>query len=158
MVIQGPRPSSRAAGTRDTPLRTPAGAGQAVAELAILLPVLLLVLLGAVDLGRVFILTVSIQNAAREGAVFAAANPSCLTAAQCANPANATYVARQEVGGDPALSVSATCTPSCAASTTAGGARVTVNVSQGFDFLTPFLSDLLGGPLRPSASATAVIQ
>jgi len=53
--------------------------GQAVAELAILLPVLVLIVLGCLDLGRVFSVWLTLSNATREGARYAASNPSKLT-------------------------------------------------------------------------------
>lgn len=42
--------------------------GQALVELAMLLPILLIILLGIIDFGRVFYAYVTITNAAREGA------------------------------------------------------------------------------------------
>lgn len=42
--------------------------GQSLAEFALLLPVILLILVGVVDLGRVYLETVTLSNAAREGA------------------------------------------------------------------------------------------
>jgi Flp pilus assembly protein TadG len=45
--------------------------GQSIVELAAVVPILLLILLGAIDLGRAFYAYVSISNAARVGAEFA---------------------------------------------------------------------------------------
>ncbi len=42
--------------------------GQSLVELAIMLPILLIILLGVVDFGRVFYAYVTITNASREGA------------------------------------------------------------------------------------------
>jgi Flp pilus assembly protein TadG len=44
--------------------------GQGVVELALLMPVLALILLGAIDLGRVFIYHERLTNAVREGAIY----------------------------------------------------------------------------------------
>ncbi len=49
--------------------------GQSLAELSIVLPVLLIVVLGSIDLGRVFFAYISVTNAARNGARYAAAGP-----------------------------------------------------------------------------------
>jgi hypothetical protein len=49
--------------------------GQSVAELAITIPVLLLVLLFAIDFGRVFQSVVTLNNGARVGANYAATHP-----------------------------------------------------------------------------------
>ncbi len=52
------------------------GDGQSLVELALLLPILILILAGALDLARVYDAYVSITNAAREGARYAAAHPT----------------------------------------------------------------------------------
>lgn len=51
-------------------------AGQSLVELALALPVLLIILLGLADFGRVFYYTTIITNAAREGAAYLALNPT----------------------------------------------------------------------------------
>jgi Flp pilus assembly protein TadG len=42
--------------------------GQGLVEFLLVLPILLIVLVGVFDLGRVFFITITIQNATREGA------------------------------------------------------------------------------------------
>jgi len=59
----------------ETPRRTGARRGQGLVEFALVLPVLLLVLLFAIDFGRLFGAVVSLNNAARIGASYAAAHP-----------------------------------------------------------------------------------
>lgn len=60
-------------------------AGSALVELALVLPMLLLILVGAMDFGRVFYMSMTLTNAARAGAQFGAQDP---TAAMAANPAS----------------------------------------------------------------------
>lgn len=122
-----------------------------------MLPVLLWILLGAIDLGRIFMLSIQLQNAAREGAFFGSTKPTCTTSSQCADPGNITYVARQELGGDTAVAVTVSCSTACATSTTAAGNKITVRASRSFSFLTPFVGGVFGS-LAPAASATAVVQ
>src|SRR5688500_18506991 len=55
---------------------TPSSRGQALVETALLLPVLALLLVLAIDFGRVFFGWVALQNAARVGADFAAGTAS----------------------------------------------------------------------------------
>jgi TadE-like protein len=50
--------------------------GQSLIELALALPVLLLILLVLADFGRAFYYTTILTNAAREGAAYLATNPS----------------------------------------------------------------------------------
>jgi len=49
--------------------------GQSVVELAMLLPVLMLIVLGCLDLGRVFAVRMALANGAREGARVASLYP-----------------------------------------------------------------------------------
>ena len=51
-------------------------AGGALVELALVLPVLILVFVGTVDFGRVFYASQSLTNAARAGAQYGAASPA----------------------------------------------------------------------------------
>ena len=53
--------------------------GQSVVELALILPLLLVITMGTLDLGRLFFAYESLLNAAREGAFFAIYNPTWLT-------------------------------------------------------------------------------
>lgn len=131
--------------------------GQAIAELAVAMPFVLLLLLAAVDMGRLFYVYIGAQNAAREGAAYGAYNPACPTASggPCADPANITYVARQELGGDPALTVSVSCPTTCVSTSTREGNLIDVEVSYPF---TPLFPGLAGQSLTVQASATAVIQ
>jgi len=55
--------------------RTPRQRGQSLVELALVVPVVLLLLGGAVDLGRVFYSQIAITDAAREGALWAVQHP-----------------------------------------------------------------------------------
>ncbi len=131
-------------------------------EFVIILPVLLLLLLIAIDFGRVFATYVDVNNAAREGAAYAQFNPtegSGITA-------YATHEKNvQGQGGEGTLSVSATCHDSggnaldCAA--TPGGAgtgnTITVTASERFTFLTPFIGNLFGGGINLQSSSTAAV-
>ena len=53
--------------------------GQAVVEFALIIPVFLLLLLAAVDFGRMFFTYIQANNAAREGAAYGAANAASTT-------------------------------------------------------------------------------
>ncbi|HXF50069.1 MAG TPA: TadE/TadG family type IV pilus assembly protein [Dehalococcoidia bacterium] len=50
--------------------------GQSLVELSIALPVLLVLLLGAVDFGRLYYASVTVAGAARNGAQYASENPN----------------------------------------------------------------------------------
>lgn len=57
------------------------GRGQSIVELAISLPVLLLLLVGMADVARLYHYATAVTNAAREGAYFAAQRPNAMPAA-----------------------------------------------------------------------------
>ena len=50
--------------------------GQALVELALIVPILIIIMLGVVDYGRVYFAYISVTNGARIGADYAAAGPS----------------------------------------------------------------------------------
>lgn len=50
--------------------------GQSVAELAVLMPLLLMILLGCLDLGRAFGVWIALANGTREGARYACLHPT----------------------------------------------------------------------------------
>jgi Flp pilus assembly protein TadG len=70
--------------------------GQSVVELAIILPLLLIILLGIIDFGRVFYAYVTVTNASREGARYGALHPGWIDESDNADPNNVKFHAIQE--------------------------------------------------------------
>ncbi len=64
---------------RTRPRRRRAGPAQSLAELALIMPVLTMMVLGTLDLGRLFYTEVSLANAAREAAKTASLSPGTYT-------------------------------------------------------------------------------
>jgi Flp pilus assembly protein TadG len=135
--------------------------GQALVELAILLPVLLFLLLGALDLGRVFYSQITITNAAKEGALLASQGGSFVANTACS--ATNTVMCRvlnEAKGGfvevDPAtVSQIPATSPACPKTATAGS-TVSVVVNAPFQLLTPFVGAVFGGQnLTVGATAKA---
>ncbi len=56
--------------------------GQSIVEVAVLFPVLMLLLMGVVDLGRAYYAMVALNDAAEEGAMYASIDPGNLTEIQ----------------------------------------------------------------------------
>ena len=122
--------------------------GQALVELAILLPVLLLLFLATLDLGRLFYSNITLYNAAREGAMEASVNPgSFVSGAPCdkatnrvmcraVNEAKGSFVTVSTAG------VSLSCSPDCSP---ALGNTVTVRVEGTFGLITPLMGVFTGG-------------
>ena len=136
--------------------------GQALVEFAILLPVFLLLLVVAVDFGRLFFTYIQINNAAREAANYAIHDPTNTVA--ITSQANGEKNAQLQ-RGENAITVSTTCADPAGASIacalaeggTGSGSTVTVNVREPFTFLTPIIGSIVGTSLQMNASATAVV-
>ena len=63
------------------------------------MPIFLLLIAGAIDLGRLFYAYVAIVNASKEGALYGASNPICdHESGQCPNPLNVVWHVQSEAG------------------------------------------------------------
>lgn len=132
--------------------------------MALVTPVLLLLLAGAVDLGRAWYSQITINNAAREGALEAGMNPDLYQGGQPCNDAN-TVVCRamREAEGSfvevQAADVTMTCNAACVEGTSAAPNTASVRVEGEFSLLTPILTWLFGGQtVTIDATATATIR
>jgi hypothetical protein len=109
--------------------------GQGLVELALALPLLLLILLGVADLGRAFYYTVLITGAAREAAAYAAGNPSADAAAITQHACNASGLVTY--GSACPASFAVTCIAVCPTNGGDSGVRVTY----GFSLISAYLVD-----------------
>lgn len=117
--------------------------GQAAVELALALPVLVFVVLGVLDLGRVFSYHVMLANAAREAARFCALHPG--------DTAGTRARALAELDGKLPTNTANTI---CAA--VSPGDPITVTVTAVFTPVTPLISSFAGSVLTITAPATMV--
>jgi Flp pilus assembly protein TadG len=136
--------------------------GQSVVEFALVMPVFMLLLLVAVDFGRLFFSYVQISNATREGAAYAAAAPTDLVGIRSA-------VARernsQSQRGENSLTVTASCftpggaTIACASANGGSGPgnTVTVATDEPFTFFTPLINGLFSDNLHLTTTASSVV-
>ena len=136
--------------------------GQGLAEFALVLPILLLIVLLGLDLGRAFFGWVTLNNTVRVAANYAATNPDASFAAASAydtllrNEGNnaacviAPGAPPQPVFTDSALDSNAT--------TKDLGDNATVTISCPFRLLTPIVGGLIGNPVTISASMTFPIR
>lgn len=112
------------------------------------MPVFMVLLAAALDLGRMFYSTVSLTNAAREGALEAAVNPtSYLPGQPCDKVLNRVMCRVQNEASGTFVTVapsdvSMTCSPACAKGI---GNTVTVTVNGHFSLVTPILAAFTGG-------------
>jgi hypothetical protein len=136
--------------------------GQSLVEFALILPIFLVFLAAALDLGRVFYANITLNNAAREGAFQAAKTPGLYQENQPCNQATNRVVCRiqnESVGSMVAIAatdIDMTCSAGCGAS---AGSLVTVEVRGKFRLITPLLSFIFGGQdIDLASSATAQIE
>lgn len=135
-----------------------ASRGQALVELAVILPLLALIVMFAVDFGRVFFGYVALNNIARVGANHAAVNPDAWQTP--GDPAaRAAYIQRMTQDAN-----AINCTlPSPLPNPTFTGTRQPNDLAQvtltcDFSFITPIMGALLGDPLRISAASSFPIR
>jgi hypothetical protein len=149
--------------------------GQALVEFALIVPVMLLMLVIAIDFGRLFFSYIEVSNAAREGANYAAAHAADATT----GTTYTTGVMAAALGetdaqaqrGEGGLQVVGFTVLSCfdptapttpincgtAINSIGIGDQVSVTVRQPFTFFTPLIGGFFGGHLNITSSATATI-
>lgn len=128
--------------------RSPPGRdrGAAVVEMALVMPLLLLMLFGLIDFGRVFNAKIQLSQAAREGVRLAALNstsdPSDPSRGTAAISARVAAAAPSPVGGGPP-----SATPTYCAASTITYPVAQVVVSLPFTFITPLgeIASYFGG-------------
>ena len=136
--------------------------GQSLVEFAIVLPVFLVIVSAAVDLGRMAYGRITIANVAREASFQAAQTPTSYLAGQACNTSTNLVICRgileskgSVVTVNPA-DITLTCSPSC---TGAMGNTVTVKAVGTFNLLTPIMAAFFGGTtVTFSSSATNQIN
>lgn len=122
--------------------------GQSLVEFAILLPFLILLLSGLLDLGRVFYVQVTLEDAASEGVAYATIHPYDADgiwrrAAEATGGMITISPNDVDVEYPPVMHV---------------GAPITVTVRYEFHLITPFVSDLLSDGVLPlKGTATGAI-
>jgi len=132
--------------------------GQSLVEVALVLPLLLLIVLGMVDVGRIYALKVAVTNAAREAAIYAARDPATTVAEICqrARDEMSAGTSADPCGAGPSATLRISCFREGQSCDAVGvrGADVTVKVR----FTASLLTGYLAGralPLAPVVSATA---
>jgi len=132
--------------------------GQSLVEFAISAPIVLLMVLFGIDFGRVFLGWVTLNNAVREAANFAAINPTAWTFP--GNPAAQAEFQRLIT----AEAANINCTlpgtlpdPSFPNGTSIGSPALVAITCQ-FSLITPLISGILGSPIDVSASSSFPVR
>jgi PKD repeat protein len=140
----------------------PKSRGQSLVEFALVLPVFMLLLLIAVDFGRLFFSYVQISNAVREGASYGIYSPNDIAGIRAAVGRETNAQAQR---GESALTVTTSCADSagtplaCSLATGGSGAgnTITVKVNEPFTFLMPFVDGFFGNNLQMNVTATSTV-
>lgn len=137
--------------------------GQSLVEFALILPIFLVFVSACLDLGRVFYANISLNNAAREGAMEAASEAGTYIANGACDPVNNSVVCRVQLESKSSMvsitssDISMTC--SVSGCPHAAGSTATVSVKGQFKLLTPILAAFFGGQtLNLTSSATAQLE
>jgi Flp pilus assembly protein TadG len=117
--------------------------GQALTEVLIVMPLLLLLIMGAIDVGRMLFASVALEEAAQEGALFAAYNPTD------ENPIRARVLSSSTAEEVTGATVTVDCVPTPAPGT------IEVTVETDYPLITPIMAGLLGSPVTLSATVIA---
>jgi PKD repeat protein len=139
--------------------------GQSVVEFALIIPVFLVLAATAIDLGRIYYSQITVNDAAREGALEAARNPGsylantdCTTANKDLNKVMCRTL-NEARGGFVTVSptdVVRTCsTAVCPPTTPAFGDTVSIKVTGRFTLVTPLLGMFFGGQSITFASTAS---
>jgi len=134
---------------------------QSLVEVAILLPILLLLILGAMDFGRMFYTKIVLTNAAREGANYISRYPKDKLNCPGGECYFGTWSAIQEEGTSSGVSFNyndvAWDSSNCCTAGSPVAITVTKSVDLIFDNFLQFMG-LLGGPLVLTSTVSMVVQ
>jgi Flp pilus assembly protein TadG len=133
---------------------------QALMEAALVLPILLLLILAAVEFGRLYYTKIVLTNAAREGASYYATNAVCKTSctySACSSGLKAVAVESGASSGVTVVTIEISLPSSCATSGSSGSVTVRKSVPLIFGgFLNAI--GLVDSPFLLSSTVTMVVQ
>lgn len=143
--------------------------GQSLVEFALVVPVLLILVAGAIDFGRAFYGWITIENAAKEGAMYGARNPRCdTTKTGCASSATVSYSVNKDLSGLTGVSQTVSCVApdqvtvrdlnaNNGPTICREGDTYRVAVRYPFRLITPILASIVGQQLTIASTSTAMV-
>lgn len=121
--------------------------GQALVETALTLPLLLLVLMGIIEFGRIFNAELIVANASREGARYLALHSTDTQIQTTVQTLTPTLDQSK---------ISVFITPSQASRTS--GTAATVEVDYNLQIIAPFVNIIIGNPFKVSSQTTMRVE
>lgn len=132
--------------------------GQGLVEFAITFPVVMLMITFGVDFGRVFLGWVTLNNAARVGANFAAMNPEgFLSPVDLTVQAEYRRLINAETQGINCVMPNTPPNPTYPSGTDLGSPAI-VGITCRFSLITPFIGNILGSSINVSAAASFPVR
>ncbi len=132
--------------------------GQSLVEFTLMVSIIMILMLGMLDLGRAFFTFLAMQDAAGEGASFAAVHPTWRTSADQADPNNVTYRVRNSAPTGTLVDMSTAAVTVTDDGTPAISELITVTLTANYQLVTPFVGALVGSQnLSLTARSVAVI-
>ena len=150
--------------SRTSPRRTTGERGAALVEFAIVLPLMVVLVFGTIDIGRAYMAWNQVKGAAREGAAYAQFHPNeAVQDTECPNPRNVEFRANGERSSNETYSVETTRADGsplgCGGPPVPAGEEIAVMVEDDLPLLTPIASAIVGnGILMIRAKVTVVVQ
>lgn len=151
---------------RGVPRRRREG-GASIVELALIAPVMVLLVLGVLDLGRAYQLHIQLENAASEGAGHAQLYPHDVECPAKRDIVDRVVAEQAGVSGRPGFGVRVRGQNSsgayvdltgCGGTTVRGGARVRVDVWADYQIVTPLVANVVGDQVRLTGSSEVRVQ
>ncbi len=134
---------------------------QSLVEFALIVPLMLLLAMGALDLGRVFYVKIVLESAAREGAMYLTINPtdvSACSASPCSMATTTgTFQAAQNEAANSGVSLAAVgdVVVTYASKPPVSGSTVAVTVNETVPL---FIFQFFGGPVQLSSTVRMMEQ
>ncbi len=135
--------------------------GQSLVEFTFMFIILTVILMGVLDLGRLYFAYVGLQNAVGEGATYAALNPYCPTADAepgCSDPNNVTWRIKNE--SPSGMVISDSIGVQVVTGEIAMSAPITVQATYNFHLVTFVIASIVNSdtlPLQAQASSAILI-
>lgn len=132
--------------------------GQSLVEFSLMIVILTSLLLGILDIGRAYFTFLALQDAAGEGASYAAQYPTYVTSSNSADPNNVTYRVKNAAPVGTLVDWNSATVTVANSGSTAQGQPITVTVTTNYQLLTPFVGTIVGSQTLPlSAISVATI-
>ncbi len=131
--------------------------GQSLVEFTLMVSIAMILMLGMLDLGRAFFTFLAMQDAAGEGASFAAVHPIWRTSANQADPNNITYRVRNSAPTGTLVDMNTATVTVTDDGDTNIGSLITVTMTADYQLVTPFVGGIIGSQTLPLTTRSVAI-